>query len=433
MKQFSTFLIAFMCLLTTGAAFAQGPQVSSWIRNTDGRFASFWQNTGTQMNPSFTFNNTSDSADVLQVCYDVDHVYVRSHGMTVGMGQFTNPGTPSAQDYTWKFPRDTAEAVNKTETSVVGAIGVLTNGIPIFGKGDARSWDNNTQGNEAMGQGIWNGEAMYGEGQSLDTAFGAHPQMQGAYHTHGTPFRLYDFPSSTHSPIVGFAFDGYPIYGPYGYTNPGNPSAGVSRLTPSHRLRSMTQRHTLPDGTTLQPNEYGPDVSNQHPLGEYIEDYEFVQGLGDLDQHNGRWGITPEYPNGTYAYFTTATANNEPVFPYFIGETYFGEVETDNIGPMNNITIPAGVNCGLTGIEEQLQAELTVYPNPSSHNFVLEAGLMQVDVIRVTDMMGAEVLRIDVPVGGRIELSTDNWESGMYYCTVILDDAAVTKKLVLVH
>lgn len=68
----------------------------------------------------------------------------------------------------------------------------------------------------------------------------------------------------------------------------------------SYRLRNITQRHTLPDGTQLNSSLYGPDVSAQFPLGAYMEDYEFVENLGDLDRSNGRFVVTPEYPNGTY-------------------------------------------------------------------------------------------------------------------------------------
>ncbi|HAA13409.1 MAG TPA: hypothetical protein DCE41_17655, partial [Cytophagales bacterium] len=46
--------------------------------------------------------------------------------------------------------------------------------------------------------------------------------------------------------------------------------------------------------------------------GTYIQDYEWVDGLGDLDECNGRYGVTPEYPNGTYYYVITA---DFPVIP----------------------------------------------------------------------------------------------------------------------
>ena len=51
------------------------------------------------------------------------------------------------------------------------------------------------------------------------------------------------------------------------------------------------------------PGQYGPDVSASDPAGTFMEDYEYRAGSGDLDEFNGRFAITPEYPAGTYAYF----------------------------------------------------------------------------------------------------------------------------------
>jgi len=44
----------------------------------------------------------------------------------------------------------------------------------------------------------------------------------------------------------------------------------------------------------------------------------------DLDELNGRWCVTPEYPNGTYAYFTTIDEKGIPVYPYSMGRRYHG-------------------------------------------------------------------------------------------------------------
>ena len=74
----------------------------------------------------------------------------------------------------------------------------------------------------------------------------------------------------------------------------------------------------------LAPSQYGPEISKQFPLGRYLEDYEFAAGLGDLDQFNGRFAVTPEFPNGTYAYFVTVDEAGVPAFPYIIGPQYYG-------------------------------------------------------------------------------------------------------------
>jgi hypothetical protein len=79
-------------------------------------------------------------------------------------------------------------------------------------------------------------------------------------------------------------------------------------------------------------------VSATYPLGYYLEDYSFTAGAGDLDQYNGRFAVTPEYPNGTYAYFATMDASGKAAYPYIVGPTYYGVVQTDDI--TGNITVP---------------------------------------------------------------------------------------------
>jgi hypothetical protein len=123
--------------------------------------------------------------------------------------------------------------------------------------------------------------------------------------------------STAHSPIIGWAYDGNPIYGPYGFSS--KTGGAIKGLTSGYELIKSENRID------------GPDKSI-YPLGFFIEDYVY-NGKGDLDEHNGRFSVTPEYPNGVYAYF--ATINNEslesggifskykkPIFPYIIGSTY---------------------------------------------------------------------------------------------------------------
>src|SRR5204863_5201489 len=129
-----------------------------------------------------------------------------------------------------------------------------------------------------------------------------------------------------------------PLYGAYGYAN-ADGTAGIARMRSSYRLRSITQRHTLPDGTVLAPALYGPDVSATYPLSYYIEDFEYVAGLGDLDACNGRVAVTPEYPLGTYAYYATIDGDGASAYPYAIGPTYYGLVATDNITRHGHVTV----------------------------------------------------------------------------------------------
>ena len=117
-----------------------------------------------------------------------------------------------------------------------------------------------------------------------------------------------------HSPIIGWAYDGNPIYGPYGFSTP--TGGNIKALKSGYELVTTSNRPSL----------------SSWKQGFFVEDYAFT-GTGDLDQHNGRYCVTPDFPNGVYAYF--ATISNDavessgpfenfklPQFPFFIGSTY---------------------------------------------------------------------------------------------------------------
>jgi hypothetical protein len=159
--------------------------------------------------------------------------------------------------------------------------------------------------------------------------------------------------SPSHSPILGWVADGLPIYGPYGYSNPTNPASGVRRmisgyvprngLNGSDNLSSNgASRSTIPAWAqrfyNSPANQSGPTVSSSYPFGRYMEDNSYlgdltnsatgrawIQGVDfDLDEYNERWCVTPEFPNGTNAYFVAIDSNGTPVFPYNIGRAFYG-------------------------------------------------------------------------------------------------------------
>jgi hypothetical protein len=133
-----------------------------------------------------------------------------------------------------------------------------------------------------------------------------------------------------HSPIIGWAYDGNPIYGPYGFNTPTGGS--IKGLLSGYKLKE-----------NIKTDKNRPSI---YPEGFFIEDYEYV-GSGDLDEHNGRFCVTPEYPNGVYAYFTTIDDGNveesgpfnnykKPIFPYVIGNTYKSKPISFNFVPESN-------------------------------------------------------------------------------------------------
>ena len=113
-----------------------------------------------------------------------------------------------------------------------------------------------------------------------------------------------------HSPIIGWAYDGNPIYGPFGYSEADNINSDLKIITSSYKT-DITKVVNRPSG---------------YAAGFFVEDNVF-DGSGDLDIHNGRFCKTPEFPNGIYAYFATVKLGSnsnklEGVYPYFIGNTY---------------------------------------------------------------------------------------------------------------
>ena len=128
-------------------------------------------------------------------------------------------------------------------------------------------------------------------------------------------------PNTNHSRIIGWAYDGNPIYGPFGFSDPNDNNSQIKRLE---------------TGYTLDVNSVNSRPSvNEFEEGFFVEDYRFNNG-GDLDIHNGRFAKTPEFPQGIYAYYvglTTDFTTNTlvPKFPYFIGNSYRSSLENTSI------------------------------------------------------------------------------------------------------
>lgn len=431
-------IIPFLILLTTLSVYAQ-PEIQSWKMNSNGQLASYWQNTnGNPTSPTFVFNTSNSLADVTKVCYDNSSVWVQSQGMTVNMGQFLNPGAPSGQNYTFRLPRIPTVAVNKTTVPLVGAIGVLTNGIPMYGLSNAKYY--NGSGNNGMGVGTWNVEVYLSEGFVLDTALGAHPQQQGAYHTHAKPYRLFSATASNvHSPLIGYAFDGYPIYGPYGYSSPTNSASAVARMKTGFSPRSITTRTVLPYGGTLTASQYGPPVNGTYPIGTYSEDYEWLaSNNGDLDRYNGRYCVTPDYPGGTYAYFVTLNASGTPEYPYLLGTQYYGVPDAANITMGTQISIPTGVTC-ITGntlttvVEEHSGGAAPAYfPNPSGGRFNIRLPqLTGTSEIQIFDLQG-KLIYTTVSSEPLIPIDlSETATRGVFILKVSVDDEEYVTRLVL--
>ncbi len=240
----------------------------------------------------------------------------------------------SVELYEFNFPRAPRkyEPVTSPDTGQpVTILGSFVNGVPIFSTQLAASYHD---------QNLWHLDSVAIADNGTLTATGRELPMQ---RNSGTPALLQAVleRNFTHSPILGFAMDGYPIYGPYGWTT----DQRVTRCRSSYQLRKINRRDTLPDGTRLTPAQDGPAVSPEYPLGTFVEDYEYVSGSGDLDEHNGRFALTPEFPNGTYAYFLSSQQDGRLTYPYLLGPTLAGQ--TFPQPSLSQISSNLGLSAGL--------------------------------------------------------------------------------------
>src|SRR5665213_158537 len=316
-------------LLLVSITFAQlTPDITSWVLNTTGQtgYAGILSNVQT-------------------VQYDSTYTYISCTcipGYSIGPW-IGNPNVPANQNFVFEIPRHPVH--NNTATTVgLGHTGVWTNGVSIFNVSDAMSYNN---------QGIWNRNAYFWEGPGFDACLG-HPQQQGEYHHHVSPTCLYNQSDSTHhSPIIGYAFDGFPVYGAYAYTNI-NGTGPIKRMKSSYLVSTDTTRVN------------GPNLSTTYPAGCFIEDYNYVSGSGDLDQRNGRFCVTPDYPNGIYAYFVTIDDTLAPVFPYTFFGTYYGVVASGDIGMgSGHVTITDSTTIYTAVPEVERHIKFQLYPNPT--------------------------------------------------------------------
>lgn len=220
----------------------------------------------------------------------------------------SNPNSVAAVVAEVRFVADPKLAAIPSTYSVETGFGISLNGIEIdpfaaeWWNGDPNSGWNYDPHSDAIDLGI--------------DSSNAHVQPSGEYHYHGVPYGLLDALGNPEGMVlVGYAADGFPIYAVFGYNTAEDASSDLIELQPSYQVREGTR-----------PGGPGGDYD-----GSFIEDYEFVAGLGELDGCNGRFGVTPEYPEGIYYYVLTVT------FPY-IPRCFVGEPEA------SFSKLPEGVN-----------------------------------------------------------------------------------------
>jgi hypothetical protein len=222
----------------------------------------------------------------VSIAIEGDYRVIRANGIpNHDSGKFPNRGNPNAiREINGTFRVAMKPKANDQLTpTCINWFGVAVNGV-TFEPGTQEFF------NEDRNSG-WCYEAIGGTSNLGIDMNNAHVQPNGQYHYHSTPVGLIAKLGGDANKmlLVGWAADGFPIYTANGYSDPKDAKSPVRKMKSSWRLKQGTR----PSGPGFKYD------------GRFTEDFEYVKGLGDLDECNGRFSVTPEYPDGIYCYFIT--------------------------------------------------------------------------------------------------------------------------------
>jgi hypothetical protein len=448
--------ILFMVLSALQVKAQTNPAIASWLQNTTGIMGSHYVSGNSMVIPD------NVEANVQSVQYSNSWAYISTNGIPAyPTGPFLdgNPSLATDQNAIFKIPLNPTQNTGTPTPTTGGNIGVFINGVALFDYRDGVAWNTSTNslcgglpgmspcpGGPGTSQ-SWNRDAVLAEKAGFDCSKG-HPAM-GNYHHHQNPSAfnldltvisnicdlyaadgLYAIDVNTHSPLIGFAYDGFPIYGAYGYTN-SDGTGGNTRIKSGYQLRNITVRTHWADGTDVSD---GPPVSSTYPLGYFREDYEFIAHPGQsdyLDEHNGRFCITPEYPNGIYCYFATVDANHNSAYPYCVGPTFYGNKVAAKVTSITEAVTTYAPNNALV---EQDGFRFNVFPNPSADIIVVQSGGLVKEEIQIDllDAQGKIVKESVIFPGSTLSyLDVATLYSGVYHVKVKFGNQEKTYKVVI--
>jgi hypothetical protein len=300
-------------------------------------------------------------------------------------------------NYTWPFRggKNLPNPATRTITPV-GEVGISAIGVVLY---------NSRLPITVSGQNgtIWNLNSVVAKVFGEDI-YGGRPTGTGIYNYHDNGFiknnawgsittstfsgGSYTQSTDGHSKIVGWARDGYPIYGPYGYQTPLDIFSPVVRMQSGYqinlRANRPTSRNVVVNGAVTSATSFlvystsgitigldlsgsslvspakvigilGTRITVKTPVtlaggsiltasyvpGTFVEDWTHYTSNNTLDIFNGRYCVTPEYPNGTYAYFLTEDASSNPTYPYIVGPSFYGSTIIDSTNTQLTNIIPA--------------------------------------------------------------------------------------------
>ncbi|TLX45673.1 hypothetical protein C1E24_17310 [Pseudoalteromonas phenolica] len=258
----------------------------------------------------YYYNEYNDSASVqatsnAQWSCDGSNRTLTANGLPDhATGQFPNANNPnelSEQNVSTIYTLTPSESTSaSTLGGPRGATGYVLNGVKIDANTAGTCDDSGNNCNLIGNEGNWHIEALGQTSFNFGTDDNnAHVQPGGAYHYHGMPegFITLRGGNNTTMTLIGWAADGFPIYARYGFSEAGNANSPIKVITSSYQLVE-----------NISASRPSVEV---YPLGTFTEDWQYVAGSGDLDECNGRFGVTPEFPEGIYHYYATDS------YPYF--------------------------------------------------------------------------------------------------------------------
>ena len=424
------------------------PAISEWLQNTTGIMGSHY----ISGNP--TVINDAVEANVQTVQYSANWAYITTNGIPAyPTGPFLdgNPTVATDQNAIFKFPLNPTQNTGTLTATNGGNIGVFINGVALFDYRDGVAWNTGTNSlcgglpgmspcpGGPMTSQSWNRDAVPAEKLGFDCSKG-HP-ANGNYHHHQNPSAfnldltvistvcdiyaadgLYAINPAEHSPLIGFAYDGFPIYGAYGYANT-NGTGGIVRIKSGYQFRNITDRTVWADGTDVAD---GPLVSTTYPLGYFREDYEFIAHPSDpsyLDTHNGRICNTPEYPislypNGIYCYFATVDVNHNSAYPYAVGPTFYGNKTAAKV---TTISEAVTTYTSVSNVNEITITTFNIFPNPTADVLIVQSsGLQEGNIVaELVDATGKSIQTQTIYQGSTIcYFNVSTLYSGTYFIKI---------------
>ena len=431
-------LILLFVITANFAVFAQtNPAITGWLINTTGITGRHY------VAGNSTPINDAVLANVQTVQYNATHSYISATGIPAYItGPFGdgNQFLATAQNKIFRIPLAPVLGTGTVATTG-GNIGVFKNGVALFDYRDGVAYSasatngicggppNNPTCLGGMGAQAWNRDAIPAERAGFDCAK-AHPAM-GNYHHHQNPSAfnldltvlsnvcsaypadgLYVINPSQHSPLLGFAYDGFPIYGAYAYANT-NGTGAITRMKSSYQLKSY------PTGLRTNGPAINQVIGTQTFFNGYFkEDYEYIAHPGDntfLVSHNCRICNAPEYPNGIYCYFTTVDANHNSAYPYAVGPTFYG-----NITVVTNQPVPGGTTTLKTNSFSNSDFNVTIAPNPASEFIAIQTPMAENDMdVFLINELGQIVKTSKILQGSTLSIiETDTIYNGIYFVKV---------------